>query len=187
MRRSINPRSPAFRVQGNQFTSLTGQFSSNGSTAHADARAFVFDAAGNLLMGGDGGIYMRSNPQSNNGAWTSFNTSTLQIREPYAVAYGANAKRLIVAAQDTGVAIQSASNSVLYNAIQPGDGVTAVVSDKTFPNQSVYYSSSQDLGDLSRLVLDSQGNTVSPTTNSAGIASPSQGPIRTTLGLVSDC
>jgi hypothetical protein len=160
---------PIFRVQGNQSTSLSDSNASNGSSAHADARALVFDAGGNLLMGSDGGVYLRSNPQSDNGAWTAFNASTLLIREPYAVAYGANAKRLIVAAQDTGVAIQSAPNSVLYNAIQPADGLNAVVSDRTFPNQSAYYSSIQDLGILSRLVLDSQGNRVSPGTNEAGV------------------
>ena len=58
---------------------------------------------------------------------------------------------------------------MLYNAIQGGDGVTAVVSDKTFPNQSAYYSSSQSFGNLSRLVLDNQGNRVSPGTAAAGV------------------
>ena len=150
---------PTFRVQGNTATSLTP---SNGSNVHADARALVFDAAGNLLFGGDGGIYLRTNPQSDSGTWQGMNTSTLQIREPYAVAYGANAGRFIVAAQDTGVAIQSAPNSVFFNAIQPADGVNAVVSDTTFANQSVYYSSYYQFGQLGRLVLDSQGNRVSP-------------------------
>jgi hypothetical protein len=154
----------AFRVQGQTSTSLT-----NNSTAHSDARALVIDAAGNLLMGGDGGIYMRSSPQSDNGTWTGFNTSTLQNREPFVAAYGANAHRLIVAAQDTGVAIQSAPNSVLFNAIQPADGQNAAVSDSTFANQSVYYSSWQLLGDLSRLVLNSRGNRVDPGTNARGV------------------
>jgi autotransporter-associated beta strand protein len=159
---------PAFRVQGNVATSITDSHTSNSSTAHSDARVLMV-ASGNLLMGSDGGIYMRSNPQSDNGAWTGFNTSTLQIREPNAVAYGANAKRLIVAAQDTGIGIQSAPNNPLYNAIQGADGINAVVSDKTFANQSVYYNSFYNFGELSRLILDSQGNRVSPGTAANGV------------------
>ena len=124
---------PAFRVQGQTATSLTFANTADNSTAHSDSRVLVMDAAGNLLMGSDGGIYMRTNPQSDNGIWTGFNTSTLQIREPYAVAYGANAQRLIVAAQDTGIGIQSATGSALFNAIQGADGINAVVSDRTFP------------------------------------------------------
>src|SRR5882757_2931041 len=160
---------PAFRVQGNVATSITDGNTSNNSTAHSDARALVINAGGNLVMGSDGGIYMRSNPQSNAGAWTGLNSATLQIREASKIAYGANAKRLIVAAQDTGVAIQSTPGSVLYNAIQGADGVNAVVSEKTFANQSVYYNSFYNYGELSRLILDSQGNRVSPGTALTGV------------------
>jgi autotransporter-associated beta strand protein len=160
---------PAFRVQGNTATSITDSHTSNSSTAHSDARVLVIDAAGNLLMGSDGGVYMRSNPQSDNGAWTGLNTSTLQIREPSMVAYGANAKRLIFAAQDTGIATQSAPNSALFNAIQGADGVNVAVSDKTFANQSVYYNSFYNYGELSRLILDSQGSRVSPGTAANGV------------------
>lgn len=50
---------------------------------------------------------------------------------------------LVVAGQDTGVAIQSAPNSLTYNAIQPADGYVALVSDKTFANESVYYTATE--------------------------------------------
>lgn len=74
----------AFRVQGNTATSLTLGHTSNGSTAHSDSRGLVVDAAGNLWMTSDGGVYMRSNPQSDNGAWTGYNTGTLPRRRPMA-------------------------------------------------------------------------------------------------------
>jgi outer membrane autotransporter protein len=160
---------PAFMVPGNCFQgacfqSLTCQQNSFSpctgptGTAHADARALLVDpTTGDLLLGSDGGIYVRTDPQSNTGAWSGLNTSTLQIGEPYAMAYGANAHRLMVAVQDNGVAFQSAPNNPTYRSVQAGDGHVAVVSDKTFANLSVYYTSSQTLGDLSRLLVDSHG------------------------------
>jgi outer membrane autotransporter protein len=174
---------PAFMVPGNCFQgacvqSLTCQQNSNSpctpgppGTAHADARALLVDpTTGNLLLGSDGGIYVRTDPQSNTtGAWSGLNTSTLQIGEPYAVAYGANAHRLMVALQDNGVAFQSAPSNPTYSSVQAGDGHVAVASDKTFANQSVYYTSSQTLSDLSRLVVDSQGMVVSPGKDAAGV------------------
>jgi outer membrane autotransporter protein len=164
----------AYSFQGQTVTPLTCDLNANGEcttgpiigTAHADARTFVIDAAGNLLMGSDGGVYKLLNPQNNpeggTPTWTGLNTSTLQLREPFQVGYGANAHRLVVAAQDNGVAIQSAPNSALYNSVQRADGHVAVVSDTTFPNLSVYYTSTQSLDSLARLILDSNGNPVSP-------------------------
>ena len=45
----------AFRVQGDVAVSLA-----NHSTAHADARALIVNAAGTLMMGSDGGVYLRA-------------------------------------------------------------------------------------------------------------------------------
>ena len=103
---NINPTYPApvFSVQANQQpTSLTCPLSPSNlpqcttppggpiGTVHADSRALVINpVTGNLLMGGDGGIYLLTDPQSNTPTWSGLN-STLQIREVYAVAYGANA------------------------------------------------------------------------------------------------
>ena len=110
---------------------LTDGGTANGSTAHADARAFAFDASGRLIMVGDGGVYVRTNPQGTDGVWTGLNSSTLQLREAYAIAYDAISKRLVVAAQDTGVAYQANRGGTLFTAIGQGDGVNAVVNDKT--------------------------------------------------------
>jgi len=40
-----------------------------GTAPHADSRVITFDPSGNLLMSADGGLYVRSNPQSNLGFW----------------------------------------------------------------------------------------------------------------------
>ena len=164
-----NPTLAAFRLtlnaDGSTTTALlTDGGTANNSTVHADARAFAFDAAGRLLMGGDGGIYARTNPADSSGVWVGLNTSTLQTREIYAIAYDSRSHRLVVAAQDTGVAYQNAPGSAGYNAIGSGDGLNAVVNDRSFADYSAVYISSQQLRGLTRMGVDSSGNTVSSTT-----------------------
>ena len=162
----------AFRIQGNTITSLTCPLSCSEpvGTVHADPRDFAIDAQGNLLLVGDGGVYKRTNPQGV-GVWSGLN-STLVVHEPYQVGYGANARRLVVDAQDTGVAVQCVPSpetpnctpgTSIYSSLQGADGHAAVVSDRTFPDQSVYYTSSQTLSDFARLV-DVDGNSPAGTT-----------------------
>jgi autotransporter-associated beta strand protein len=144
-------------------TSLTDGGTANGSAAHADARAFAFDANGRLIMVGDGGVYVRTNPQGTDGVWTGLNSSSLQLREAYAIAYDAISKRLVVSAQDTGIAYQATRGGTLFTAIGQGDGLNAVVNDKTFPDHSAIYTSSQNLSPLVRRIVDAQGRTVATT------------------------
>ena len=139
---------------------LTDSGTVNNSTVHADARAIAFDAAGRLILVGDGGVYLRSDPQTASGAWTGLNSSALQMREAYAIAYDAISKRLVVAAQDTGTAFQANRGGPSYNAIGQGDGVNAVVNDKTFSDSSAVYTSAQNLGPLERRTVNAQGLTV---------------------------
>ncbi len=158
----------AFRVTlqpggGSVAETLTDQGTTNGSTTHADARAFAFDSSGRLIMVGDGGVYVRSNPQGNNGAWTGLNTTGLQTREGYQVAFDAISKRLVIAAQDTGTAFQDRPGSHSYTAIGQGDGVNAVVNDKTYNDHSALYTSAQNLGPLVRQTINAQGRTVAST------------------------
>jgi autotransporter-associated beta strand protein len=142
---------------------LTDDGTANGSAPHADARAFAFDASGRLIMVGDGGVYVRTNPQGTDGVWTGLNSSTLQLREAYAIAYDAIGKRLVVSAQDTGIAYQAQRGGTLFTAIGGGDGVNAVVNDKSFSDHSVIYTTSQNLGPLERRTVDAQGRTVATT------------------------
>lgn len=157
----------AYRIvrQGGTSTieTLTDSGTSDGSTTHADARTLVFDALGRMIQGGDGGLYVRSNPQGV-GTWTGLNTAGLSLREAYAVAYDSISRRLVVSAQDTGSAYQSAPGSQAYNAIGGGgDGVNAQVNDKTLRSQgrSITYTTSQNMAPLIRRVVDAQGNVVS--------------------------
>lgn len=162
----------AFRVNAlaDTATPLTDQngvahFTANGSTAHADSRSLAFDGSGNLLMSSDGGIYLRTQPQTSAGVWQQLNNSGLSLFEAYSVAYDANSKRLAVAAQDNGVTIQSAPGSVFYNAVYGADGTNVVINDKTLSTQglSAFYVT-DDIFNVSRIILDAQGRIVSPNT-----------------------
>jgi hypothetical protein len=89
-----------------------------------------------------------------------------QILGFLAVGYDAVGKRLIAAAQDNGVAIQSSANNLLWNAVHGADGINAFVNDVTLAGvgQTAFYKNSQFLGFTSRIVLDAQGNQISPNT-----------------------
>ena len=130
------------------------------NTVHADSRSITFDAAGNMILTSDGGIYKLSNPQGS-GTWQGLN-GDLSAFEGYTVAYDANSKRLGIAAQDNGVSLQSAPNSPVYNAINFGDGVNIAFNDRTLSRQTAVYSSLYNLNFLSRMIINAQGQTVSP-------------------------
>jgi autotransporter-associated beta strand protein len=163
---------PAFRVQGQTATSITLANTSNGSTAHSDSRGLVVDAAGNLWMTSDGGVYMRSNPQSDNGAWTGFNTGTLQAQETYGVAYDSLNKRLVATMQDTGAALQSAPGSQLWTALIGADGTNVATNSNFQGNTSAIYFTTNNLNFVNRIVFNGNGNQLSPSTSGFGPGTP---------------
>ena len=152
-----------FRVDavGLTATDMSGAaFTADGSSVHADSRALAFDANGRLILVGDGGIYTRSQPQTTAGSWVGLNN--LSVREIGSIGYDAVTKRIAVAAQDTGVAIQNAPNATQYAAVNGGDGTNVAINDRTLAGRSAVYTSSQNLGGLTRFVFDAQGNAVGP-------------------------
>jgi outer membrane autotransporter protein len=163
----------AFRIDASvpgTATSITNANTANGSTVHADSRAITFDANGRLILTSDGTIYARTNPQDNTGAWTRL-SGNLSAFETLRVAYDAVGKRLMVAAQDNGVTIQSARNSPLWNATHGADGQNAFINDVTLAGagRSAFYGNTQGLGFLARIVLDAAGNQISPNTAGFGV------------------
>jgi autotransporter-associated beta strand protein len=148
----------------------TGPLFSDANTVHADSRAIAFDSQGRLILSSDGGIYLRNNPQGA-GTWQGLN-GNMSVFEPYAVAFDANSKRAAIAAQDNGVALQSAPGSSTFNAIHQGDGTNVVINDRTLAGVSAIYSTSQNLGIFSRMMVNTNGQVVSPfpdPTNPGGV------------------
>jgi len=161
----------AFRLNYNPtnhsstMTSLTNEGTaannfSDASSAHADSRVITFDQAGNLILGSDGGIYLRTNPQGN-GTWQGLN-GNLTVLEPYVVAYDANSNRLAVAAQDSGVSVQVSPNNPLFHVIATGDGTNVAINDRSLSRMSAIYSTSENFSDFSRMIVNAQGQIVSP-------------------------
>jgi hypothetical protein len=157
----------AFRINANTLavSSITDANTGNGSTVHADSRDITFDANGRLILTSDGTIYARTSPQNDAGVWTRI-SGNISAFEVSTVAYDAVGKRLITAAQDNGVTIQSARNAPLWNAVQGADGINAFVNDVTLAatGRSVFYANTQGLGFPARIIRDAQGNFVSPNT-----------------------
>lgn len=153
----------AYRIRADSGVAelLTDSGTANGSTVHADVRAFAFDSQGRLLLGGDGGLYVRSNPQDNTGAWTGLNGAGLAPGEAYAIAYDARSKRILTASQDTGSAFQSARGGGAYTATAGADGTNAQINDTSYSN-SILYFSTQQLG-LIRTEIDAQGRELNRT------------------------
>ncbi len=141
-----------------QIQTITDSGTADNSTAHADSRNFAFDASGRLILVGDGGVYARTSPSSASGTWTGLN-NTLALRESYGVAYDAISKRLIVAAQDNGVGVQTLPRGQTFSPLTSGDGTVAAVNDRTYASagQSLQYYSAQNLGGLTRNVVNSSG------------------------------
>jgi autotransporter-associated beta strand protein len=139
---------------------ITDSGTANNSTIHADSRAFAF-SAGRLLLSSDGGIYALTNPQTATGAWTSLN-GNLSLREAYTVAYDAVSHRLLVAAQDTGIAYQNVPLGTTFAPVGGGDGLVAAINDRTHAasGESLLYSSSQGLQGLTRTIVNAQGMTL---------------------------
>ncbi|MCA9051469.1 MAG: hypothetical protein KDA89_22175, partial [Planctomycetaceae bacterium] len=131
----------------------------NGTSPHADSREMTFDAAGNLIEVDDGGIFKRTNPQTNAGDWFSL-AGSLAVVEFHDIAYDTLSNVIMGGAQDNGTQYQFSEGSQVWDFLFGGDGGDVAVDNVTLAasNQSIRYGSSQNLGGFFRTVWD-QNNT----------------------------
>ena len=156
-------RGDASRPAGKQWVHLThssqhgpaGGGTVSNSAPHADSRDMAFAADGRLIEADDGGVYVRTLPQTNRGDWFSLN-GNLQTSEYHAVAWDSVSDRVIAAAQDTGTSEQILSTQATFQTIVAADGSIAEVDDTSSPEFSIRYSSYQFLGRFRRRTFDSQ-------------------------------
>ncbi|MCA8995749.1 MAG: hypothetical protein KDA80_02160 [Planctomycetaceae bacterium] len=134
----------------------------NGSGTHADSREMVFDANGDLIETDDGGIFRRTSPRDNAGDWFSL-AGNLGVIEFHDVAYDTISNRIIGGAQDNGTQMQNARGGTVWEFFSGGDGGDVAVDNLTRAafDQSVRYSSSQNLGGFRRSIFDEFGQLVS--------------------------
>lgn len=169
-------RGNAGLAAANQFVHLThsnsqgpaGGGTANRSAPHADSRNMAFDAAGNLIEVDDGGIYRRTSPQDNTGAWQSMN-GNLQNTEFHSVAWDAVSNTIIGGAQDVGTSDQEAFEEVAWMAATQADGGAVAVDDISTPGVSSRFFSAQQLffqgqTQLGVRQFDASDNSISVTT-----------------------
>jgi hypothetical protein len=161
------------------------------STPHADTRSMVFTQNGNLLLGGDGGIFRRTgtNQSGTGGATIAPTTGTwstmsgnLRISEVNAVAYDRIAHSAMASLQDNGTLMNSPNVTVStplasqsWTQYLGGDGGGAAIDSlvsgsSTTATSSFRYTSSQNFGKTSnpnapsryKLKFDANNNFLSP-------------------------
>ena len=163
-------RVDASKASGSQFTHLTdsnslgpiGGGTAHGTAPHADSRGMAFDANGNILEVGDGGIYRRTSPKDNTGDWFGL-VGSLQVTELHDIAYDANSKIILGGAQDNGFAQQSATGSPGWAEISQGDGGDAEARLSATAGIWLRYSSSNSLSGF-RLATYNASNVLQSTT-----------------------
>jgi len=136
-----------------------------GTAPHADSRDMAFDANGNLLEVDDGGIYRRTAPQTNTGLWQSMmgvsTSSGLRTTEFHSIEWDARSKSILGGAQDNGVAAGRAQANQPWNEVAGGDGGQVEIDDRSPGQNSIWYYSSQKLGNFAYREVSPTGNVVS--------------------------
>lgn len=155
-------RVDASLAMGSQAVALTHVNTTSNSAPHADSRDMIFDANGNLIEVDDGGIYRRTTPLMNTGDWFSV-IGNLQNTEQHDLAYDTLSNILISGNQDTGTTFQLAEDGTTWFSLHTGDGGDVAVDNLTLAgsNQSIRYTSFQNLGAFRRTVWDAAGVLVS--------------------------
>lgn len=161
-----------FRVSDTGVAPLTNSGTANNTGPHADSRAMVFDAAGNILEGDDGGIFRRTSPADATGDWSSI-VGNLQISELHDLAYDSVSQILFGGDQDTGAPSQSATGALPWNELVLGDGANVGVDTSSSAPNSIRYMSAFNILNFQARTFDTsntqQGATVFPAlTPSAG-------------------
>jgi hypothetical protein len=147
----------------NSIAQIPGGGTARGSSPHADSREMAVAANGDLIEVNDGGIYRRTSPQNNTGDWFSIN-GDIQTTEFHDVAYDSNSNTIILGgAQDTGTPQQITTGSTAWMSVSTGDGGDVAVDNITLAasNQSIRYSSFQNLGSFRRDIYGAANNFIS--------------------------
>lgn len=179
---------------GSQWARLYGCMSSfppnsgtvNCTTPHSDARNMILDLSGNMILVCDGGIYRRTNPQSNQGDWSSIN-GNLQVGEMHNIAYDSLFKVSVAGTQDVGMQRQKGSNSKIWNEIAGADGGDVGIDSTSLPGYSLVYLANEGfIGSFSRYTYAGTLNLVSnvqPSLTVTGGGDPLQGQFVTPVKL----
>ncbi len=151
------PSEPAtiweLQLSGSDTIAINLELGADGSSPHADSRVLAFNGPGNLILGNDGNLVLRSDLPGTTGNWTSIN-GNLSLYQSYTGAYDANNNLILDSAQDGSINFQNFPNQLSW-IVYPfgGDGINAMINDTSSSSVSYYYSSTQALGNLNRATV----------------------------------
>ena len=132
-----------------------------GSNPHSDFRTLTFDAAGNLLLGSDGGIYRNSGVTG--AAWQPIMAGYVG-GELTGVAWNPISKTVAGAFQDNGVNIQNKGGGLNWSLLLGADGTNVAINGVTQRSQgrALVYGTTQNFNFFTRFTLDAQNNQAVP-------------------------
>jgi hypothetical protein len=158
----------ANNYSGNIWRNVSGTWESvaangaNGTSPHADSRAMLFDADGNILHSCDGGIFKLNAPNGTTPAdktgtrrWSSLN-GDLRTLESHNAAYDPVSRIFVCGAQDNGANLGIVPANPVWLQYLSGDGgrVDVDFDQTTHPGISIRYGSAQNFGNFSRRSFD---------------------------------
>jgi|GEM_PF-6549919 len=161
---------PAGQIPSAQWSGVVGLNTANDTAPHADVRDLLVDASGRLLAATDGGVYLRTNPTSNNGDWYSL-AGDMITAEMLTVAIDPVSNGVLGGLQDNGTPASDGpmgSGPQEWTQIETADGrgVAAVDAQATDPVSglalSYRYTTWQLEDDFRRHVFDSSSTVVPP-------------------------
>jgi hypothetical protein len=121
---------------------IPGGGTASSSAPHADSRDLEFDAAGDLLLGDDGGLFRRTSPRDNRGDWFGM-SGDLAITEMHSVAWDPVARVAFGGTQDNGTVAQRSWFDPVWDFLSGGDGGRVAV--QAAGGRSIRYTSAQQL------------------------------------------
>ncbi len=133
---------------------------------HADCQSLVFDAAGNLIVANDGGVYRAAGPGGDQPAWQHIGVG-MRITEPLGGSYDTLSAVAVIGSADNGVEYQTAPGSFTWRQLVGGDGGDVDV-DNTSDDYSWRYFMSFPGGTVAtsftvyRARFDAVGNVLDP-------------------------
>jgi hypothetical protein len=145
------------RFTGGAWESVVGA-GANGTTPHADSRAMIFDADGNIIHCNDGGIVKLNDPNLATRRWSSLN-GDIRVMESHSATYDSVGKNFMCGLQDNGSGFQQTPGNVVWVESFGGDGgIVGVDIDQTaHQGTSLRYYCVQNFGDFQRRAYDANG------------------------------
>jgi len=119
VRGSAAPGATLGQIPTQQWTFITGTWTTSTTTPHGDVRDMAFNGKNELILSSDGGVFLHPNPRGI-GDWVNLN-GDMNGLEMHDVAFDPLAKILIGSTQDNGVPEQPATGDPAWTVVQLSD------------------------------------------------------------------